>query len=413
MEATMALAIDDYHLEYEKQKLYLPLKELMRKEPHQTEAYHPQGIYLRNQMVNKIKSNSALSTEQVDETLRKLDKRYFTYKYFRDDLGDPMELRPYQEGMANSWAPELICQSSRATGKTTLMEVEALWGANTLPGFQTLIATQGESQLFPVMERIIRRINDHPELKATLRKKPVRQPKYCIEFKNGHIIWGTIAGPDGTNFNGMHVHRILVDEAQILTKKAWTELWRCRNEGQLTTTRIMGVPNGLRDRKYYELSNDRKHYEWFHYSQCLLPESSLETILRGAREYSDIGYPDFNNPDFLQQFLGLHAVPSKTGIDFDAYLKTNKPGFYSMLDIPRSIFPNIITEDSSRCHNAFKDYASENLKDIASFINSESITQIFAGQTLDTQQILLNLHSSIIIRGLEGLQHWLAFTSKE
>jgi len=379
----MVLEVDNYKLEYEGNKLYLPLTDLLKNEPHQTEPYHPQGIYIRNKMVRKITDRTDLDQAGKDSLLRKLDKRVFTYDHFRTDTGERMELRPYQVGLANTWAPNIANQSSRSVGKSTLIEVEALWGAEVFPGFQTLIATQGESQLYPIMERIIYRINNDPYLKSQLAKKPVRNPKYHIVFKNGHQIWGSIAGPDGTNFNGLHVHRILVDESQIMTKKAWTELWRCRNMGSLTSIRIMGVPNGLRDRKFFDLTNDRKHWEWFHFTQCMLPESNFNEVISGAKEYSDIGYPDFNNPDFLQQFLGLHAVPSRTGIDFDAYLKTIKEyAFYQIIDIPRSVFPEIITEDPEPIARSFMDFAGDQVKEIDHFIKDEGVSKIFAGADL-------------------------------
>lgn len=379
----MALAIDNYKLEYDGSKLYLPLKELLKNEPHQSEVYHPQGIHIRNTTIERIRNDSGLDSAGKSAALRKLDKRAFCNDHFRTDTGDRMELRDYQVGLANSWSPNIANQSSRSVGKTTLIELEALWGADTFPGFQTLIATQGESQLYPIMERIIYRINNDPYLKSQLAKKPVRNPKYHIVFKNGHQLWGSIAGPDGTNFNGLHVHRILVDEAQIMTKKAWTELWRCRNLGNLTSVRVFGVPNGLRDRKYFDITNDRKNWEWFHYTQCMLPETDLNEIIKGAKEYSDIGYPDFNNPDFLQQFLGLHAVPARTGIDFDAYLKTlDESGFYSIIDVPRSAFPQTITDDHAPIARSFMDFCGDQIKELDDFIKSEGISNIFAGGDL-------------------------------
>jgi hypothetical protein len=373
----MTVLVDNYKIKYENQTLFLPLKTLMEREPHQTEIYHPEGIARRNSTIHKIRTRPGLTNEQVHTALNMLDKRAFAYKHMVTENGDPLELRGYQEGLANTWAPRVACQSSRSVGKSTLIELDALWLPQTYPGQQTLIAVQGESQEHPLMERIIRRHLDNPYLASTI-KKITRQPKYCIEFKNGHILWSAICS-NPTNVNGMHVMNILLDENQILSKEAWVELYRCLNPGGLSSIKLYGVPNGLRTSKFFEYTNDRKDWEWYHYSQLLIPQITLDDVVSAAKEYSDTGFPDFNNPDFHQQFLGLHSIPSRTGIDFNAYIKCVLRGLYIFINTPKGIFES---SEERYVIDTFTSYNAEYLKELKEYIRAEGISQLFAGGDL-------------------------------
>lgn len=142
--------------------------------------------------------------QTVTHWLNLQDRALFAERIFRDRGGAPWQVRDYQRPSLNSQAERKVHCDGRDVGKTTEIEVLACWAMVTCPNSEMLIATQTENQLFPLMGRIARRFEATPEFAPSLVEMK-RTPSWYFRFSNGFILWGRIAGPRGTNFQGMHV----------------------------------------------------------------------------------------------------------------------------------------------------------------------------------------------------------------
>ena len=235
----------------------------------------------------------------------------FAKAYFRDRHGKPWEPRAYQaESMDAESQRKIIC-AGRDVGKTTEIEIMATWALRHCPGQEMLIATQTENQLDPLMQRIQRRIESTPDLRAHLVEAR-RSPSWFFRFDNNAIVWGRIAGPRGTNFQGMHVDFQIIDEAQEMTETAWGEIFQALNGGGIRW--IYGVPNGLRN-TFYRFTQPGSGYDFQHWPSNINPEFDPAKAAELSRLY---GGP--NSPGYAHRVMGLHGEPAHAVFSLEDYL---------------------------------------------------------------------------------------------
>ncbi len=234
----------------------------------------------------------------------------FAEAYFQDRRGEPWQVREYQRGSLESRALRKVHCDGRDVGKTTEIELTAAWAMVVCPNTEMLIATQTENQLFPLMSRLARRFEMTPEFSASLVEVK-RSPSWFFRFSNGFVLWGRIAGPRGTNFQGMHVDWQIVDEAQEMTETSWGELYQALNGGGRRW--VYGVPNGLRN-TFYRMTQlpDAEQYNW---PSTLNPSFSAEkdaelTLLYGGKD----------TPGYVHRVLGQHGAPMHAVFSMDDYL---------------------------------------------------------------------------------------------
>lgn len=251
-----------------------------------------------------------ISPEDARRWLDLQNRVLFAEHLFRDRAGQPWQVRDYQKGSLNSLAARKVHCDGRDVGKTTEIEVIACWAMVACPESEMLIATQTENQLFPLMNRITRRFESTPEFAPSLVEMK-RSPSWHFRFSNGFILWGRIAGPRGTNFQGMHVDWQVVDEAQEMTDASWGELYQALNGGGRRW--VYGVPNGLRN-TFYRMSQmpDAEQYNW---------PSSLNPSFNAAKddELAHL-YGGRNAPGYIHRVLGQHGAPMHAVFSLDEFL---------------------------------------------------------------------------------------------
>ncbi len=229
-----------------------------------------------------------------------------------DAQGRPWRVRDYQRRSLESFSVRKVHCDGRDVGKTSEIEITAVWSALMMrPGRQMLIATQFEQHLFPLMDRIVRRFEQYPDLAHGLVEVK-RTPSWYLRFSNGFTLWGRIAGPRGVNFQGMHVDFQIVDEAQELTETSWGELFQALNGGGWRW--VYGVPNGRRD-TFYRMtqSQDAAQFNWpSHLNPEFTPEkdAELQRLYGGA-----------SSPGYIHRVLGQHGTPVHGVFDLDDYLE--------------------------------------------------------------------------------------------
>jgi len=113
----------------------------------------------------------------ADETARWLllhDRAAFAERYLSDRAGRPWRPRDYQRASLASYATRKVHCDGRDVGKTTEIEILAAWAAAACPDSEMLIATQCENHLFPLMDRIVRRMESTPALAPSLAESRLR-----------------------------------------------------------------------------------------------------------------------------------------------------------------------------------------------------------------------------------------------
>lgn len=239
------------------------------------------------------------------------DRARFAERLFRDRAGTPWRVRDYQRASLNSQAARKVHCDGRDVGKTAEIALVACWAMVACPESEMLIATQTENQLFPLMNRITRRFEGTPEFAPSLVEMK-RSPSWYFRFSNGFVLWGRIAGPRGTNFQGMHVDWQIVDEAQEMTDASWGELYQALNGGGRRW--VYGVPNGLRN-TFYRMSQmpDAEQYNW---------PSSLNPEFDAAKDRElALLYGGRNAPGYIHRVLGQHGAPMHAVFSLDEYLQ--------------------------------------------------------------------------------------------
>ncbi len=244
------------------------------------------------------------------------DREAFAREHIQDRDGKPWTTRAYQRASLESSASRKVHCDGRDVGKTSEIEILACWALVACPDSEMLIATQTENHLFPLMSRIARRFESTPEFAGSLVEMR-RSPSWYLRFMNGFVLWGRIAGPRGVNFQGMHVHWQIVDEAQEMTETAWGELYQGLNgDGRRW---VYGVPNGLRN-TFYRMTTmqEAEQYNW---PSALNPEFTPAkdaelALLYGGR----------SSPGYIHRVLGQHGSPMHAVFSLDDYLECVDPG---------------------------------------------------------------------------------------
>lgn len=251
-----------------------------------------------------------IAADEAQCWLNLQDRALFVEHLFRERGGRPWRVRDYQRGSLNSRAPRKVHCDGRDVGKTTEIEAIACWAMVACPETEMLIATQTENQLFPLMSRIARRFESTPEFAPSLVEMR-RTPSWHFRFRNGFVLWGRIAGPRGTNFQGMHVDWQIVDEAQEMTDASWSELYQALNGGGRRW--VYGVPNGLRN-TFYRMTQmpDAEQYNWpSHFNPSFDAAKDEELAqLYGGRD----------TPGYIHRVLGQHGAPSHAVFSLDEFL---------------------------------------------------------------------------------------------
>lgn len=241
---------------------------------------------------------------------RLITRERFAAEFLRHPSGAPWEVRDYQRVSLESRATRKVHCDGRDVGKTTEIEIIAAHTMLCCPNTEMLIATQTENHLFPLMQRLARRFESTPEFLPSLVEMK-RTPSWYLRFSNGFTLWGRIAGPRGVNFQGMHVHWQIVDEAQEMTETAWGELYQALNgDGRRW---VYGVPNGLRN-TFFRMTQMRgvEQYTW---------PSTLNPDFSAAKEQElALLYGGRNSPGYRHRVLGQHGEPMHAVFALDDYL---------------------------------------------------------------------------------------------
>ena len=272
------------------------------------------GIWNLRRARNELRKRDMHEWE-VGTWLNVHNRADFARRHFTCRAGEPWRVRDYQATSLESTAQRKVHCDGRDVGKTSEIEIIACWAMVACPDAEMLIATQTENHLFPLMSRIARRFETTPEFAPSLVEMR-RSPSWFLRFSNGFALWGRIAGPRGINFQGMHVHWQIVDEAQEMTETAWGELYQALNGGGRRW--VYGVPNGLRN-TFYRMTQmaNAEQYNWpSSLNPDFTPEKDAElALLYGGRAA----------PGYIHRVLGQHGSPMHAVFSLDDYLQCVDP----------------------------------------------------------------------------------------
>jgi hypothetical protein len=259
---------------------------------------------------SKELKRGGMKTESIRKWLEMQHREGFAAKFLCDREGQPWKMRDYQRLSLESRDTRKLHCDGRDVGKTTEIEIITAWAMAACPEKEMMIACQTENQLFPLMHRLARRFETTPEFAPTLVELK-RSPSWFFRFSNGFTLWGRIAGPRGTNFQGMHVDWQIVDEAQEMTETSWGELYQALNGGGMRW--VYGVPNGLRN-TFYRMSQMKNvdQYNW--------PSSENPDFTEEKEAELALLYGGRNAPGYVHRVLGQHGAPMHAVFSLDDYL---------------------------------------------------------------------------------------------
>lgn len=260
-------------------------------------------------------ARKGLQPEAIAQWLRLHRREHFARDYCRDAAGNPWRVRDYQRASLESHAPRKVHCDGRDVGKSAEIALVTAWAMVCCPDTEMLVATQTENHLFPLMHRVAERFEQTPAFAPSLVEMR-RSPSWFLRFSNGFRLWGRIAGPRGTNFQGMHVDWQIVDEAQEMTDTAWGELLQALNGGGKRW--VYGVPNGLRN-IFHRMTQDAdaEQYNW---PSTLNPDYTAEKDAELIRLYGGA-----DSPGYLHRVLGQHGTPAFAVFALEDYLACCHP----------------------------------------------------------------------------------------
>lgn len=171
---------------------------------------------------------------------------------------------------------------------------------------EQLLATANQSQIEPILGRLIQRFTTSHLLKEFLQNR-VNRTLGVLEFRFNDIpflLRARIAGSDGqSNMVGLHVPQINIDEAQLFTINAWTQLAPALNDWeQMTQVFITGVPNGLRNSLLYYAEKKLSQYKVYSVPAHNNPYYTKENNLENVKRYGGI-----DTDEYQQLVLGEHG----------------------------------------------------------------------------------------------------------
>ena len=260
--------------------------------------------------IHRSAKKANLTSNEVRKLKHDYQRTRFALEWIKDRRAQAWIPRAYQiESLESNELRKVHC-NGRDVGKTSEIEIIAIWAHIMRPNTDMLIATQCENHLFPLMNRIVRCFETTPQFAGGIVELK-RTPSWYMRFENGFTLWGRIAGPRGINFQGLHVDWQIIDEAQEMSESAWAELYQSLNAGGRRY--VYGVPNGLRN-GFFRMTQDPKAQQ-FHWPSKLNPEFTREKDNELARLYGGR-----SAPGYIHRVLGQHGSPQFAVFDIDDYL---------------------------------------------------------------------------------------------
>jgi hypothetical protein len=164
---------------------------------------------------------------------------------------------------------------------------------------EEVLATTNKAQMTPILNRLILRFTSSPLLKHWLQNRinrsegvmtfPVRNPP--------HILHSRIAGTDGqSNFVGLHVGKLRLDEVQVMTRDSYSQLSHTLNTwDQNIQVFACGVPNSIRTSLLYQLDQKSPRWKKYRIPSHNNPYYSREDDIENIKKYGGIESDDYQN----------------------------------------------------------------------------------------------------------------------
>lgn len=190
---------------------------------------------------------------------------------------------------------------------------------------ESLLATANQAQLNPILDRIITRFTTGKFLQSFLNNN-VNKSQGVLKFPTSNAIFTAriAAGKGESNLVGLHVPKMKIDEAQLFSMPAYTQVLPALNSWEPgVQIMITGVPNGLTNTALYAADQKFAKYKKYripsHNNPYYSRADDIENIKRYGGETAD---------EYLQLVLGRHGSPATQVLSQDS-IKQESFDFYS------------------------------------------------------------------------------------
>ena len=200
---------------------------------------------------------------------------------------------------------------------------------------EALITTANLTQLTPLLDRIIMRFSNSSFLRDFLRGQ-INRSKGTLDFpigSNNYRLYARIAGNTGqSNMVGLHLPKIMIDEVQLFSLPAYTQLEPALNSWEQNVQQfVAGVPNGIRDGSLIYLIDQRlTNWKRYHIPAHENPYFTQEANIQATKKYGGEDSADYQN-----LILGRHGEAAFSIISRESIVTESFPiyGFrYSQAD---------------------------------------------------------------------------------
>lgn len=266
--------------------------------------------------------------------------------FLKNRDGGPRTYRWYQKEDLECRATRVIHLDGRAVGKTINLSTYLLWFASVHKGKSALVGAPYQGHLDTIIEEVEYQLHHVEALKKNLSvdlKQPgiKRKPYFQLRFRNSNMVYFRPAGTDGDAFRSLHVDLILLDEAAWLPELAWTTVFQCLNPGGVL--RVYSTPNGLRNRKFYQLTQD-KSWTQFHWPSWIVPRWNEE-----RRQELLNFYGGEHSSGWLHEAAGEHGMPSYGVFNSAQVLQAMTEGLnYQFVRLDGDMFSDCADEAETR-----------------------------------------------------------------
>jgi len=255
------------------------------------------------------------------------------------ETGENYKYWPHQKEDLECKAKMIVHQDAADVGKTTALITDIIhflcWTENLLG----LCIAPISAHYRPIIDEIKWQIDQSPLLQEMFKIKG-ESPYFWVQFKGGSRVDFRPAGIDGDAFKAQHVHKIWIDEAARISKRAWhVMLERLVKTYKKAQIRAYCYPDGRRDTEYYKATQDTD-WKVFKVPQSARPDWDAEKEREARKKHGDP-----TTPEYQHMVMGEHGRPCDSAFNQNnfAACQHNIPG-YKVRKIEQSAFHNLADE---------------------------------------------------------------------
>jgi len=182
----------------------------------------------------------------------------------------------------------------------------------------SLITSKDDNHVTKRIELLWKYKETHPLFKV-LMLKARQDPYVTIDWWNGHTTYGIPEGTyaQGEAYLGIHVHRVNIDEFQLMSVQGWEKLLDARDKEAGCVVRTTGVSDGRIDTPAHQTRHLARYARYVHIKPQMLNERGWSPH---AKRNAIEGYDSEDSQGYKTNVLAEEGEPVQSAWDIDQIL---------------------------------------------------------------------------------------------